>query len=69
MKQMRLSYPTPMVSRILRVSSSGFYAWTNRSPSEWAKEERLLEVAIKAAHRRNRQTYGAEAAAMSIRAC
>jgi len=60
MKQMRLHYPIPLLSRILRVSASGFYAWTSRPPSEWAKEERRLEVAIKAAHRRTRQTYGAE---------
>jgi len=57
---MRLHYPTLLLSRILRVSASGFYAWRGRSPSEWAKEETRLEVAIKAAHRRTRQTYGAE---------
>jgi putative transposase len=60
MRQMRLHYPIPLLSRILRVSASGFYAWTNRLPSEWTKEEMRLEVAIKAAHRRTRQTYGAE---------
>jgi putative transposase len=60
MRQMRLHYPIPLLSRILRVSASGFYAWNNRPPSEWAKEEMRLEVAIKAAHRRTRQTYGAE---------
>jgi len=57
---MRLHYPIPLLSRILMVSASGFYAWSNRPPSEWAKEEMRLEVAIKAAHRRTRQTYGAE---------
>jgi len=60
MRQMRLHYPIPILSRILRVSASGFYAWTNRPLSEWAKEEMRLEVAIKAAYRRTRQTYGAE---------
>jgi transposase InsO family protein len=60
MKQMRLTYPIPMVSQILNVSSSGFYAWLDRAPSMWAKEEMRLEVEIKAAHRRTRQTYGAE---------
>jgi len=60
MKELRLDYPIPLLSRILRVSASGFYAWTNRPPSEWAKEEMRLEVAIRAAHRRTRQTYGAE---------
>ena len=60
MKQMRLHYPIPLLSRILRVSASGFYAWAKRPLSEWAKEEMRLEVAIKAAHRQTRQTYGAE---------
>lgn len=45
---------------MLKVSASGLYAWTNRPPSEWTKEEMRLEVAIKAAHRRTPQTYGAE---------
>ena len=60
MKRMRLSYPIPLVSRILKVSCSGFYAWLDRAPSRWAKEEMRLEVEIKAAHSRTRQTYGAE---------
>jgi len=42
------------------VSASGFYAWLERPLSERAKEEMRLEVEIKAAHRRTRQTYGAE---------
>ncbi len=57
---MRLHYPTALLSRMLKVSASGFYAWANRSPSTWAKEEIRLEVTIKAAHRRTRQTYGVE---------
>ena len=60
MRQMRLHYPIPLLSRILKVSASGFYAWINRPLSEWAKEEMRLELAIKAAHRRTRRTYGAE---------
>ncbi len=31
MKQMRLLYPIPAASRILKVSTSGFYAWS-RNP-------------------------------------
>jgi putative transposase len=60
MKQMRLQYPISPLSRILRVSASGFYDWVSRPLSGWAKEEMRLEVAIKAAHNRTRQTYGAE---------
>jgi len=60
MKEMRLSYPVPLMSQVLKVSSSGFYAWLNRPPSNRAKEEVRLEVEITAAHKRTRQTYGAE---------
>jgi putative transposase len=60
MRQMRLRYPIALISRILQVSASGFYAWLDRPPSERAKDEMRLEVEIKAAHRRIRQTYGAE---------
>ncbi len=60
MRQMRLHYPVPLLSRMLRVSSSGYYGWLERPPSERAREEMRLEVEIKAAHRHTRQTYGAE---------
>jgi transposase InsO family protein len=45
---------------MLKVSLSGYYDWLERPPSERAKEELRLELEIKAAHRRTRQTYGAE---------
>jgi putative transposase len=60
MRQMRLHYPIPLMSRIMKVSASGFYAWLERPPSERTREEMRMEVEIKAAHRRTRQTYGAE---------
>jgi len=60
MKQMRLHYPIPLIGRILKVSASGFYAWRDRPLSKWAQEEARLEVEIRAAHERTRQTYGAE---------
>ncbi len=44
----------------MNVSASGFYAWLDRPPSQRAKEEGRLEVEIKAAHKRTRQTYGPE---------
>jgi len=49
-----------MVSRILKVSSSGFYAHLEGILSRWAREEARLEAGIRAAHSRTRQTYGAE---------
>ena len=60
MIQMRLHYPILLISRILKVSTSGFYAWRGRPLSKWAQEEARLEVEIRAAHKRTRQTYGAD---------
>ncbi len=60
MKRLRLYYPIPLLSRMLEVSSSGFYAWLERPLSKWAREEMRLEVEIRAAHKRTRQVYGAE---------
>ena len=60
MRQMRLDYPVPRLSRMLRVSASGYYGWVDRPLSAWAREEMRLELEIKAAHRRTRQTYGPE---------
>jgi putative transposase len=60
MRQMRLDYPLPLLGRMLGVSLSGYYEWTDRPLSKRAREELRLELEIKAAHRRTRQTYGAE---------
>jgi putative transposase len=60
MKEMRLHYPLPLLSRVLDVSASGYYAWQDRPLSQRAREDLRLEVEIIAAHKRTRQVYGAE---------
>jgi putative transposase len=60
MKELRLDYPLPHLCQVLNVSASGYYAWLDRPLSKWAKEEARLEVEIRAAHKRTRQTYGAQ---------
>jgi len=60
MKEMRLQYPVPLMSRAFDVSASGYYAWIGRPPSKRSREEARLEVEIKAAHTRTRQTCGPE---------
>jgi transposase InsO family protein len=60
MKKLRLNYPLPQLCRILNVSASGYYAWTARPLSRWAREEARLEIEIKVAHRQNREVCGAE---------
>jgi len=60
MKQLRGDYPVPMMCRIYDVSLSGYYAWQGRPPSKRAQKDARLEVEIKAAHQRTRETYGTE---------
>jgi len=60
MRKLRLQYPIPQLCQALKVSASGYYAWVDRPLSKWAREEGRLEAEIRAAHRRNRQVYGAE---------
>jgi putative transposase len=60
MKELRLNYPIALLSRVLGVSTSGYYAWVDRPLSNRAREELRLELEIKAAHQRTRQTYGPE---------
>ena len=57
---LRLHYSLPLLCRVLAVSASGYHAWRNRPPSRRAREEARLEIEIKAAHRRTRETYGPE---------
>ena len=60
MKEMRRQYSVLLMSRTLDVSASGYYAWIKRQPSRRSREEARLEVEIKAAHKRTRQTCGPE---------
>ena len=60
MKQMRLKHSISRLCRTLRVSASGYYGWLTHRPSVHAQEEGRLEVEIRAAHARTRETCGPE---------
>jgi putative transposase len=60
MKEQRLNYPISLLRRMMNVSASGYYAWVDRPLSQRALEEIRLELEIRAADRRTRQTYGPE---------
>lgn len=60
MMTLRPQYPLAVLCRVLGVSRSGYHAWRTRRPSKRAQENARLEVAIRAAHVRTRQTYGPE---------
>jgi putative transposase len=59
MKENRLNYTLTLMARTFDVSLSGYHAWNERQPSKRAQENARLEVAIRIAHERTRQTYGA----------
>jgi len=60
MKTMRFRYGLGVMCCILRVSKSGYYKWLNWKPSKRVLEEGRLEVEIKAAHQKSRETFGPE---------
>lgn len=60
MMTLRLQYPLVLLCRVLEVSRSGYHAWRKRGPSKRARENARLEVAIRAAPVRTRQTDGPE---------
>lgn len=60
MKELRLKYPAPLARRVLQVSASGYYTWLERPISKRDREEARLELEIRAADKRTRQTYGPE---------
>ena len=60
MKGMRFRYCIAAMGRILQVSKSGYYQWLHRKSSQRIREEGGLEVEIKAAHQRTRETCGPE---------
>lgn len=57
MKILRLYYTIPFMCRMLNLSSSGY---SIVSLHDVLKEETRLEVEIKAAHKRTRETFGPE---------
>lgn len=60
MESLRQHYPVALMSRVLEVSESGYYAWRDRPLSARAQENARLENEIRAAHQRTRETFGPE---------
>ncbi len=59
MKQWQDEFPVKAMAAALGVSRSGFHDWLGRPPSKRSQEDERLRVAIRAAHEKTRQTYGA----------
>jgi len=52
-------YPIATMCQLLGVSSSGYYAWVKRQPSQRSETDAALIAEIRAAHAASRGTYGA----------
>ena len=58
MADQQTQYPIRLMSRVLGVSSSGYYAWRKREPSQRERANRALLEQIRAIFKRSRATYG-----------
>jgi len=59
MKANRARWPIATMARLLRVSTSGYYAWLVREPSKQACSDAQLLSRIRTLHASSRGTYGA----------
>ena len=55
----KADFPISFMCRQLGVSTSGYYAWRSRPPSQRAVDDAVLTARITAIHERSRATYGA----------
>ncbi len=58
MKANRATYPVQVMCHMLGLSTSGYYAWLKRPPSEHARRDAELKVRILAIYEENRRVYG-----------
>ena len=64
----RAQHSVALLCRVLRVSTSGFYAWLQRPPSARARADAALTAEIRAIHQESRRTYGAPRVRAELRA-
>jgi transposase InsO family protein len=67
-EEKKVAFPVEPMCRVLGVSSSGYYAWQRRPPSERSKADARLAVQVAAAHKRSRSTYGSPRVHADLRA-
>lgn len=58
MKAHQATFPVRVMSRLLRVSASGFYAWLKRPLSKRAREDQELTTTIRSIHAASDGAYG-----------
>ena len=58
MRAYQAVYPIVVMCRVLGISTSGYYAWRKREPSDRAREDARVRSRISDSHRASRGTYG-----------
>ena len=59
MRAHQADFPVRAMCRVLKVSSSGYYAWLQRPPSSRTRTDAVLKGRVEQIHQRSRGTYGA----------
>jgi putative transposase len=67
-KEHRGQFSVSAMCRVLKVSSSGYYDWSNRKESMRSQSNRTLTVEIKRIHEESKQTYGSPRVYKELRA-
>lgn len=65
----RTQYPVSRLCEALEISSSGFYDWIDRPPSERALRQGELVKRIRHVHLQSRRLYGSPKVHAALRAC
>lgn len=53
-----MNYPVTVLCRVMKVSTSGYYAWCKRTPSERARRRACIEAAVQQVHEQSHGIYG-----------
>ncbi len=61
-------YPLTVLCRVLKVSRSGYYAWSRRPVSKRELDDEVLGVEVAAIHEESRRTYGSPRVHAELRA-
>jgi putative transposase len=62
----RACWPIAVMCAVLKVSTSGFYAWLRHAPSAHAKKDERLKVLVGASFAKSRKTYGSPRVHMDL---
>ena len=69
MRENQAEHGVAMMCQLLGVSTSGYYAWKARQPSERARRDAELLDRVRAIHEQSKGTYGVPRIHAELRSC